>query len=140
MLSTRKSYSLSSELMLSKDLKTPLDYAIERGHVECVRVLLEHGADPTVAHGLQHPPIIRACFYDQLKVVKLMVDTFGKDIQQSRSEGGSTTLHNRTISLRSCDFILYLVENGVNINETDMNGNTPLSNAIQFGQCWCGRG
>ena len=106
----------SSVRSLSGDCRTPLHYAIEGGHVECVRVLLEHGGDPMAMSG-HHPPLIHlACIYNQVNVVKLMVDMFGKGILQSRDQEGRTTLHSSTVSFYSCDLISYLVENSVSIN------------------------
>ncbi len=52
---------------ISMDSKTPLHHAVEHGHVECVRVLLEYGADPmAVSSPRVPPPIHSACIHIQL--------------------------------------------------------------------------
>ena len=106
----------------SEDGRLSLHYAVERGHTECVRVLLEYP-----------PPIHLACSHGQLDSVKQMVEKCGLDVLTARDQEGGTTLHSSTTSICSEVLISYLVENGVDANEVDQNGFTPLSNAIQLG-------
>lgn len=53
---------------------TPLHYASREGHVECVKLLLESGADPnamTKAGG--STPLMRAAYMGRLDTVKLLI-------------------------------------------------------------------
>lgn len=125
----------SKELLdsLSSDNRSVLHYATEHGHIEGVRVLLTYGGDPTSTHIHHPPPLHLACSHGKLDVVKVMVDVCGSSILQSRDQEGGTTLHSSTSSIRSEELISYLVENGVQVNDVDSNGFSPLSNAIQLG-------
>ncbi len=136
MLSKCREYRLTPEDLLrstSGDCRMPLNYAVERGHAECVGVLLEYGADPTVVSGHQPQPIHLACSHGKLDIVKLMVEKCGVGILQSHDREGGTTLHSSITSICSTNLIAYLVEKGVCINEGNTNGSTPLSSAIQHG-------
>ena len=136
LLSMLSKYSGSRDELLrstSGDCRMPLHYAVERGHVECVRVLLEYGADPTAVSGHQPQPIHLACSRNKLDIVKVMVEKCGENVLQSCDQDGKTTLHS-SITLKCCSSLIsYLVDKGVGINEADSNGLTPLSNAIQHG-------
>lgn len=119
---------------LSHDGRSPFHYAVERGHVKCVEAFLKHGADPTSANGFHPPPLHVACSHGELCVLKTMVDTCGEEILQTRDRDGGTVLHSSTSSVSSKHLISYLVvEKAVCINEVDLNGFSPLSNAIQLG-------
>ncbi len=132
MLSKCDDCTLSVNL-LSGENKTSLHYAVERGHAQCVRVLLEHGGDPMVISGYHPQPIHLACMLGRVDVLRLMVDMCGKKILQSHDCEGGTALHNSTTSLNSVDLISYLVANGVGVNEVNSNSFSPLSLAIQHG-------
>ncbi len=121
---------------LSDDSKLPLHYAVERGHIESVRVLLEYGGDPTAVSGHHPPPIHIACSHGKLEIVKLMVEKCGVSVLQTRDEEGGTTLHSSTVSINCRDLVAYLVQHGVDANDVDVNGFSPLSNAIQLGSVY----
>ena len=134
MLSLIKEQGSSEEInRRCKDSMTPLHYAVEHGHVECVRVLLEYGGDPTETHCQISPSIHLACFFGRADIVKLMVDKYGVSILQARDEDGRSTLHSCTTSVFGKKVIDFLVKNGVYINNIDSNGCTSLSSAIQYG-------
>jgi ankyrin repeat protein len=54
--------------------KTPLTNACRLGHTECVRMLLEHGVDPNKTDKDGHSPLIWACHYYHIKIIKSVLD------------------------------------------------------------------
>ena len=63
---------------LSTERRSPLHYAVEHRHMNCIRVLLKHGSDPTHQSGYLPPPLHLACWQGDLETVQLMVDTCGQ--------------------------------------------------------------
>ena len=118
---------------LSRDHRSPLHYAVERGHIESVQVILKHGGDPVSHKGSQPSALHLACSQGKMNIIKLMVNYCGNSILQSPDQEGGSTLHSSTSSINSKDLILYLVENGVNVNGVDINGLSPLANAVLLG-------
>lgn len=53
---------------------SPLEAAAGAGHVEVVRLLLEHGADPSRREEGYFSPLIRAAYGGHLQVVRLLVE------------------------------------------------------------------
>lgn len=51
----------------------PLTQAIEFGHPRCVRVLLEHGANPDLSDP-DNTPLMRACAFGQTSAVRALLD------------------------------------------------------------------
>lgn len=118
---------------LSNDSKVPLHLAVERGQMESVGILLKYGADPTFLESYQPSPLHFACSQGQLDILKLMVDYCGQGVLETRDREGGNTLHSSSASINCEEIIPYLVSNGINVNDRDINGDTPLANAVQLG-------
>jgi len=54
--------------------KTPLTNACRLGHTECVRMLLDHGCDPNRMDKDGHSPLMWACHYYHIKIIKSVLD------------------------------------------------------------------
>ena len=63
---------------MTKASETPLYVAAEKNAVDCVKVLLAHGADPTVANNDGETPLLRAQRYGRSAVVALLEAAIGK--------------------------------------------------------------
>jgi hypothetical protein len=59
--------------------ETPLTNACRLGHTECVRMLLDHGADPTQTDKDGHSPLMWACYYYHIKIIKSVLDKTDND-------------------------------------------------------------
>ena len=68
--------------------RTALFYAAESGHKEVVELLLEHGADPNVAHKTRVAPLHLACLHGHTDIVVLLLDA-GADMD-ARTEDDYT--------------------------------------------------
>jgi ankyrin repeat protein len=54
--------------------ETPLTNAVRIGHTECVRMLLENGADPNRTDKGGHSPLLWACYYYHIKIIKSVLE------------------------------------------------------------------
>lgn len=138
MLCRSTDYGLSSKDLLDRisttgcSCKSPLHFAIEHGHVDCVRILLSHGGYPMTTRDGHPPPLHLACSLGKLDIVKIIVSTCRCALESRDLEGG-TALHSSTSSIRCKELISYLVEIGVKVDAVDANGFSALSNAIYLG-------
>ena len=54
--------------------ETPLINACRVGHTECVRMLLDHGVDPNRTDKDGYSPLLWACYYYHIKIIKSVLD------------------------------------------------------------------
>ena len=111
---------------------TPLFRAIistlTYGHKsDCVKLLLEKGADPNKANGADITPLCMAAFHGMTNVVKLLLDR-GADQNKRRL----TPLHY-AVMLGHKDVVTMLLNAGADPNLRDHTGQTPLHNALELG-------
>ena len=65
---------------------TPLHIASQRGHLACVRVLIEHGAGVDLADKRGDTPLIEAAAHGHLDVVRMLLDA-GADVRLRNNDG-----------------------------------------------------
>lgn len=126
---------------------TPLMRAAKKGDVEMMRVLLAHGADPTLrtktgtetlmfASGLGGAGRFtafedkQATEADFIEAATLCLER-GADIN-AVSENGQTALH-LAVTVRSESFIAFLLERGARVDIKDKQGRTPIDVANGVG-------
>ena len=118
---------------LDEEDSTPLQAAVDGGHLQVVEVLLHHNARPDECKGKQPPPFLLASAQGKLDIMKLMVEHCGKEVVHCRDGYEQTALHRCAHAINSFEIIQYLVENGANVDAIDNEGRTPLVAAIKAG-------
>ncbi|TAQ91647.1 hypothetical protein B7494_g41 [Chlorociboria aeruginascens] len=111
----------------------PVSYAVERGHVICVRLLLEAGAcpDPIIPGGLKIESPLNCAARNSINalVLKTFLD-FGADVDASGVDGKTPLIHvSRTVN---ASFATLLLEYGADINAADITSQTPLTGAVIY--------
>ena len=103
LLSTKSCIRPSANPNANSNVKgwAPLHLATRRGHIQCVEVLLENGADANVSNGLRQRPIHEAAIMGNVEMIKtlcrlgadpLVVDGYGRTALHVASGSAVATL------------------------------------------------
>ncbi|MCC6003801.1 MAG: ankyrin repeat domain-containing protein [Thermofilum sp.] len=92
---------------------TPLHWAAFLGHVDVVRLLLEHGAEVNARNKYGETPLHRAAAYGRADAARLLLE-HGADVN-ARDEYGWTPLHVAALQGRA-DVARLLLEHGADVN------------------------
>ncbi|XP_067312354.1 ankyrin repeat and SOCS box protein 2b isoform X2 [Pseudorasbora parva] len=143
--------------------QTALMLAVQGRHLDCVRVLLEAGADPDISNKDKETPLYKACEQECVRVVKLLLAS-GAAVNQ-RCRRGWTALHEaaRRNSIQLCQTLLqaraaidarnaddvtpaieaarlgriealaFLIQKGAGVNLQTCDGDTALTEACRHG-------
>ncbi|CAH0551219.1 unnamed protein product [Brassicogethes aeneus] len=115
---------------------TPLHLAAEDGDFECVRLLLEAGAEVTLCNHKLQTPLHLAALSQCTETMNILIK-HGADVNASDIDG-RTPLHSSIVKVsRSCEGVRLLVNSGANVNKKDIFGYTPLHLAAlnEFSHC-----
>jgi len=82
---------------------TPLHFAVRRGDLDVVNILLRHGADPTIKNDLGKSPVDYTDAFPELRGALKRV------IQQRSAKHTVNTLHRRNSTATNMKFPMYLV-------------------------------
>jgi ankyrin repeat protein len=105
---------------------SPLIYASIIGDIECMKILLDNGANINVIDINGRTPIFYALESGQIDALKLLIDK-GADLNK-KDKKGNTLLDFATIN-RNFEVIKLLLENGIDINYKNTNGESLLITA-----------
>lgn len=124
---------------------TALLFAAKAADVEVMRLLLAHGADPTINTGVNITPLMaaagiawasnqdKASEADVLEAVKLLVEEHGLDVNFV-ADTGETAMH--AAAYRGANSVVqYLFDRGAKLDVADKSGRTPLAvaNGVEYG-------
>ncbi|KAM4690876.1 ankyrin repeat and SOCS box protein 2 [Rhinophrynus dorsalis] len=111
--------------------ETALYLATVRCHLDCVKFLLQSGAEPDIANKDRETPLYKACERKNADAVRLLVE-HRADVNH-RCNRGWTALHE-AVARNDLDIIDVLVKGGAKIEGKNCYGITPLFVAAQSGQ------
>ncbi|MCJ8736698.1 hypothetical protein PDJAM_G00015440 [Pangasius djambal] len=111
--------------------QTALLIATDGKHLDCVKCLLEAGADPDISNKNKETPLYKACEKESIDIVKVIL-AFGGSVNQ-RCHRGWTALHEavRRGNTQLCEALL---QAGAAIDATNAYGITPLIEAARHGR------
>lgn len=111
-----------SNVKTSSTSMTPLHYAVQGDHVECVRKLLELGAKVNVKDAYNNTPLLYACQYGYVEIIEHLLKSGQMDVSDDtvRSVINVTAFHGYSDSVKK------LLDYGLDANNIDSDGNTPL--------------
>eukprot|EP00938_MAST-03A_sp_MAST-3A-sp1_P002932 g2932.t1 len=88
--------------LAQKSGSTALHFAVQRGDVDCVNLLLQNGADPTIKNNLGKSPVDYCDAFPELRGAL-------KRVIQQRKEGKPVMLHRRNSTATDSKFPMYLI-------------------------------
>lgn len=110
---------------------TALFYAAGLGHSRVVTLLLDFGANVSIAGNDGGTPLYVSAELGHTAVTKMLVDA-GADLEASLSRSGHTPLHI-AVEKGNSEVVSVLIEAGANPNSRRLNGTTPLIVAASGG-------
>jgi ankyrin repeat protein len=113
-----------------KGEQSPLVAAAGEGQLECVKMLIEAGADPAQPSGDAWSPITAACSHGHTEVVRLLIES-GATPNESKA---SLTPFGVALMDGCEEVVALLLESGLDPNVRDESGSTALNDAIMHGR------
>ncbi|NXU91779.1 RAI14 protein, partial [Xiphorhynchus elegans] len=110
--------------------KTAFHLAATKGHAECLRIMVTHGADVTAQDGAGHSALHLAAKNSHPDCIKRLLQS--KCPADSTDNSGKTALHYAA-SGGCLQAVQLLCEHKCPINVKDLDGNIPLLLAVQNG-------
>ncbi len=124
----------SQNPVTSQEYGRALFQAALRGHIECVKLLITHGASVNYEDEEGHTALINSAYHGQTEILQMLLDN-GANIEQT-AKGGITAITNAA-SRGHAECIEILLNHGANIEHTTKTGNTALTNAAYKGHAEC---
>jgi uncharacterized protein len=84
---------------------TALHWAALNGHLEAVKVLLEHGADPTITNGRGHDAVYEAELNDKREVVEWVLKEGGEGLEEGVAGSTASGVEEETVDKETADGI-----------------------------------
>ncbi len=115
------------DMEVSKGGATALHLASEKGYMEIIETLIEHGADWRKTDDYGNTNLHYAASQGGIESVKYFFDRFGPDRINIKNDEGETPLH-QSITSGSEAVVGFLIANGGYVNAKSKIGLTPISN------------
>ena len=111
---------------------TPLMYAVQAGHLDCVNLLIDHGANVTATNNIGNTALHFSVESHKIDIVKLLIKN-GANINAVTSTRKRSPLHRAFTRYCNTSLIIELINNGADINIQDDDGKAPLHFAMEGG-------
>ena len=112
------------------DKSTPLHLALQRGHMEIARLLVEHGSHATAQDNQGWTPLHWAAKEGSIDLACLLIE-HGANVT-AQDHDGWTPLHWAMLR-GSADISQFLIKHGADLTAQDSDGSTPLHWAVKEG-------
>ncbi|KAF7251652.1 Ankyrin repeat and SOCS box protein 2 [Varanus komodoensis] len=110
--------------------ETALYLATNRGNIDCMRSLLQAGAEPDISNKVRETPLYKACERKNAEAVQLLL-LYNADTNH-RCNRGWTALHE-AVARNDLEIIDLLVKGGAKVEATNCYGITSLFVAAESG-------
>ena len=117
------------------DSRRPIHYAAKNGHLECIKVLLEYGADIHSEDIENETAITLAAFYGHTECVRYLLEQ-GANVND-RAVDGTPLIYAAQCGNEEC--VRMLLERGASVNESVSYGKTALKAAVRCDSVPCVR-
>lgn len=121
--------SLASQVQTDSSRETPIDLAVQNGHIEIVKLLIANGVQlPTAEPSLAH----QAAFYGHLDILQLLLQN-GFTLNAT-NDTGSTLLHVAAAGSQ-LEIAKFLISKGADVNAKNFSRKTPL-HQLEYSVQW----
>uniref|UniRef100_A0A670YHD8 Ankyrin repeat and SOCS box containing 2 n=1 Tax=Pseudonaja textilis TaxID=8673 RepID=A0A670YHD8_PSETE len=110
--------------------ETALYLATNRGNIDCMRSLLQAGAEPDIANKARETPLYKACERKNSEAVQVLLQ-YNADVNH-RCNRGWTALHE-AVARNDLEIIELLLQGGAKVESTNCYGITSLFVAAESG-------
>uniref|UniRef100_A0A8C5RRI8 Ankyrin repeat and SOCS box containing 2 n=1 Tax=Laticauda laticaudata TaxID=8630 RepID=A0A8C5RRI8_LATLA len=110
--------------------ETALYLATNRGNIDCMRSLLQAGAEPDIANKVRETPLYKACERKNSEAVQVLLQ-YNADVNH-RCNRGWTALHE-AVARNDLEIIEFLLQGGAKIESANCYGITSLFVAAESG-------
>ncbi|XP_026535009.1 ankyrin repeat and SOCS box protein 2 [Notechis scutatus] len=110
--------------------ETALYLATNRGNIDCMRSLLQAGAEPDIANKARETPLYKACERKNSEAVQVLLQ-YNADVNH-RCNRGWTALHE-AVARNDLEIIEFLLQGGAKVESTNCYGITSLFVAAESG-------
>lgn len=107
------------------DSWTPLFHAIKSKNVDCVKLLLDAGADPNATFPGNWTPAHYAAKQPNWQIMQMLLQK-GANVHSRTEPGASTPLHFAMKEQKTMTLPKVLLEAGADVNSEDSDGKTPI--------------
>ena len=112
----------------------PLHRAAGFGHMECIKALLDRGAEVNIKCNADSTPLHSAAWGGHVDCTRALLDS-GAEVNTQDCHG-STPLHSAAFYGR-VECMKALLDSGAEVDAQDNDGSTPLHNAARLGHVEC---
>ncbi|KAF3390137.1 hypothetical protein DPV78_011474 [Talaromyces pinophilus] len=116
--------------------RTALSYAAQVGSSECVRLLLDYHAQPSIADDMIRTPLIYAAMSRKVDVVQMLYDStspYHLNVPEIRDAEGRTALSYAAERGTLDTLRIFLADRNLDPDSRDNKNRSPLSYAAQYG-------
>ncbi|KAG8126450.1 hypothetical protein E2320_021597 [Naja naja] len=110
--------------------ETALYLATNRGNIDCMRSLLQAGAEPDIANKVRETPLYKACERKNSEAVQVLLQ-YNADVNH-RCNRGWTALHE-AVARNDLEIIEFLLQGGAKVESANCYGITSLFVAAESG-------
>eukprot|EP00798_Chlamydomonas_sp_ICE-L_P021508 gene21508-biopygen30221 len=117
-----------------RDLDAPLHRAARNGHLECIKALLDRGAEVNIKCNVGSTPLHSAAFYGRVECTRALLER-GAEVN-TQDNNGNAPLHFAAWN-GYLECMKALLDSGAEVDAQDNNGSTPLHDAARGGHVEC---
>lgn len=121
---------ITDTLLIKRKLGEILQFEVDSGHTDRVRLILDQGVSPNFTNGAGITPLMYAVQRNYYEIAQMLLEA-GAD-PDVLPDNGFAALHTATV-IGSDSLVILLIKHNADVNITNFRGVTPLHLAVWYG-------